>query len=190
MNEFSEAIKGLTDIPIALLSFVLFLLIRKKGKKQWSRIFLFVAVAGFLGAIVHTFRVSVWQMRLLWIVLYVFLFELVRRFALAATSYISGKSSGEKKLVYGMEAAAYLISVTVLFLFPGYDIYAFVVFAAILFVRVLVCLIKTKNAPKDMWALILFLVLPIALQALADFIPYAVYLILFPSFVPIRIVID
>lgn len=174
LNEMAEALKGFTDIPIALISLLFFILLLKGERNEWRGVFLLTTVAAFMGAAVHILKFENSEKTLIWVILYVLLFELIRRFSLAMINFITEKNSYEKSAVYLFESVLYLTAVFGLFYFPKYDIFALVAFSALAFIRVSVCLFKTKRPKKSAVLLMFILLLPIVLQALSKLIPYAV----------------
>ncbi len=167
-------LKGLTDLPIALISLVFALLLAKKTDKQWSILFFFIATGGLLGTVVHTFALSVLLNRLIWVVLYVILFEIVRRFALIMVWCASGEKQKERIPVYATECVVY--AVTLIFLFQGSidSIYVFVVFAALILFRTVVAMLKFRRTPLKVNLFVAGLLVPLLLQAVSDLLPYAV----------------
>ena len=173
MAQFYEMLKGLSDVPIALISFVFGLLLLKK-KKEWSSLFLLIAVSAVLGAVVHTFDFPRAWNRAIWIVLYIFLYELIRRFAHLMVCYVSGKTDKERTPVYILEAVLYAVTLIFMFCVDINDIYVFVVFAAVMLVRVACAFVRFRPVPFKAGLLMAVLIFPLALQALEAVIPYAV----------------
>ena len=173
MAELYEMLKGLSDIPIALISFVFGLLLWKK-RKEWSLLFLLIAVSAVLGAVVHTFDFPRAWNRVIWIVLYIFLYELIRRFAHLMVCYVSGKAERERTPVYILEAVLYAVTLVFMFCVDINDIYVFVVFAAVMLVRVACASVRFRPVPFKAGLLMAVLIFPLALQALEAVIPYAV----------------
>ena len=175
MTDLAEMLKGLTDIPIALLAGIFGILLHKKESKKWAFLFFLICVSGILGALVHTFEMPKLLKNVLWIILYVFLFELIRRFAKLVADYVSGKEEKEKIWVYISEI--FLYAVTVIWMFAVEkinDIFIFIIFAFIMFVKIVVCLLKCEKVPNKLKLLMIMLFFPIILQALCNVIPYAV----------------
>lgn len=174
MNELNEALKGFSDIPISVISFVFFLLLSKKENRSWKNIFLLVSLSSFIGALVHIINFGNLIKNIIWIVLYVLLFELVRRFSLQFISFIKGKNEREKTIIYVFEIVFYVVAAIGLFFYPKYDILAFVAFSFIVFLKVLICFITIKKVPSDAKLLIILLLFPIVLQIFSRIIPFAV----------------
>lgn len=173
MAQLYEMLKGLSDIPIALIALVFGVLLRKKNK-EWSSLFLLITVSAVLGAVVHTFDFPrVWN-RVIWIVLYIFLYELIRRFAHLMVCYISGRAERERTLVYILEALLYGVTVVFMFAVSINDIYILVLFALIMLVRVVTSMVKFAPALFKARLLMAVLLFPLVLQALEEVIPYAV----------------
>lgn len=55
---FEEMLKGLTDLPISLLSAVLGCLLLHKKADDWKKIFFLTAAASLMGAILHIFIIE------------------------------------------------------------------------------------------------------------------------------------
>lgn len=174
MNELPEMLKGLTDIPLALLSAVFCIILMKKQKKSWSVLFLLIFVSAFLGTAVHVFSMSFALYCIVWIILYALLFESIRIFTTLMVGYISGIKAKKNTVVFVIEAVLYAAAVVMLFIPDIYDIYALVAFMIIMLARVFICVINSKRIPRYAIPLSIFLILPVCLQALAEFIPYAV----------------
>ena len=174
MNPISEVMKGITDLPLALLAVAFGLLLRKKEKNGWATLFFLVAAAALMGAAVHIIRIRKPYLQLLWVILYALLFESIRRFSLLTVTHISDCPTEEQTAVWAAEAVLYLGSVLLLFLADGRDIYLFVVFMAVMFCRIVVCLIRYGFRPAKVTGLMSLLLVPIVLQALAALIPFAV----------------
>jgi len=175
MSSFSEIMKGATDIPLALLAFILGLLLRKNGSRKWSAVFLLIAAAALLGVAAHLFRFSETAHQLLWIVLYALIFESVRRFSMRMAEYLNGAVIAQRFLFLA-EGVMYLGTVIALFACPGKDIFFFVAFLALEFGEIVVCLVKKHFQPGKAVILSALLLVPIVLQALTHVLSYAVVL--------------
>lgn len=173
MTGLYELLKGLSDIPIAIIALIFGILLWKK-KKQWASLFLLISVSAVFGAVVHSIDFPRGWNRAIWIVLYIFLYELIRRFAYLMVCYVSGKQSAERSCVYIIEAVLYAVTLVFMFTLDINDIYVFVVFAVIMLIRVLIALIKCRPVPFKARLLMIVLLFPLALQALEAAIPYAV----------------
>ena len=174
MNPIAEVMKGVTDIPIALLAFWIGILLLKKEKKEWGGVFLLVAVSGLMGTAVHVFSLPDICRKLLWVVLYVLLFEDIRRFTKLMIAYISGSGEKERRVVWHVEGILYVCAVIVLLVRGRGDIYLLVVFMAAMFWRIIVCLGRSGFSPAKATGLMAMLFVPILLQALDQIIPCAV----------------
>lgn len=172
MTEFTEAAKGFTDIPIALLALVIGILLIKK--KEPAYMFFCIAFSAVLGAIVHSVSMPLLYVNLIWIFLYPLLYECIRRFAHVYISYIRKEKTKEKKPVLLIELLFILINDSVVFADTKYDILILMGFATIMIFRVAVCISKTKNVPKNAMILLVLLPLPVIMQTLEGIVPYAV----------------
>ena len=175
MNEIHEAMKGFTDVPIAALSLLFALLLRKKNaSKDWSALFFLVACAGALGAVVHGLALSRAASAVVWTVLHPFLYESVRRFGLLFPSFIDGKERRSAPAVFAAEIGFYLAGLPILYLFPPNDIYPFAAFAVLIFIQTVVAIVRAPRLPRlAVWFLVL-LAIPLLLQIGETVIPYAV----------------
>lgn len=175
LNTTPEILKGVTDLPIAALALIFGLLLAKKDVgKGWRNLFFLIAVAGVLGAFAHIFDYSPLIYEILWTILYILLFELIRRFAGLMVCYIIGEDRGEMPLVFILEGVIFAVTVLCLFLAPFNEIYIFVVFATIMFLRLIVCLVRCQRRPRLAVILIVSLSAPLAAQILEDVLPYAI----------------
>ncbi len=167
-------LKGLTDLPITLIAFIFAILLVKKTDKQWTILFFLIAVGGLLGTVVHTFALPVLINRLIWIVLYLILLEIVRRFALIMVWCASGEKQKERISVYVAECIMYAVTLILLFRDSIDSIYVFVVFAALIFVKMAVAMLKFRRTTLKVNLFVVGLLVPLLLQAVSDFLPYAV----------------
>lgn len=175
MAGFDEILKGISDVPIAVLALVFGMILRKRKRAEWPDLFLLIAVSAFSGAAVHMFDFPLTANRIIWVFLYVLLFELIRRFALIMTCCISGTGKDERTPVYAAEALLYCVTVAVMFTLDINDILVFVVFAVLMFARVAACFVRYRPSPVRPKVLMLMLSCPLLLQALAPVLPYAVF---------------
>ncbi len=178
MNELPEMLKGLTDIPLALAACLFgILLTRRKAGGKWAALFFLISVSAVLGTAVHVFAMpqAVWTV--VWMILYVLLFEAIRRFGQLMTAYITGQKRQEYRAVRITEIALYLFTVSGMFFLPFNEILVFVFFAVLQFARIMIALIRYPQAPADAKRLPVFVVLPLVIQALSGVIPYAVVMV-------------
>lgn len=127
-------------------------------------VFLLITVSAVLGAVVHTFDFPrVWN-RSIWIVLYIFLYELIRRFAHLMVCYVSGRAERENPLVYILEALLYVVTPVFMFAVNINDIYVFVVFAVIMLVRVSTSMMKFAPVPSKARFLMAVLLFPLGFR--------------------------
>jgi len=174
MNDIHEVMKGATDLPIALIALLIGLLLRKKRSKDWGLLFQLVAVSGLLGAAVHMFALPMLGLQLTWMLLYILLFESIRRFSLLMAGYLSKTQIREKTAVYWTEGILFLAAAVTLFLHQGKDIYFLVVFMVIMVTRIIISLFRTGFASKKANALIVIVLVPVVLQAVAELLSAAV----------------
>ena len=174
MNVFYESVKGFTDLPIALVAAVFGILTLKKSNKNWGIFFLLIAVAGLLGAIAHIISFSQTCKNIIWTVLYILLFECIRRASLLFANYIKQKGEKEKPFLFSAEAVCYLAALCLMFFVGDYDIYILCVFAAISLARTAIPFFRVKTLPRFSVAFVGLLVPPVLFQIFSKAIPYAV----------------
>ena len=175
MNEWYEALKGFTDLPLAVLSLVFALLLRKKGVKNgWPTLFALVAGAAALGAVVHGIALTPFWSTVVWVVLHPLLFESVRRFGLIFATYVDKKDRRSHPVVFAVEAGCYLLCLVLLVTVPPNDIYPFAAFAVLIFIQTVVAMSKAPSFPKRAAWFLVILAVPLLLQIGETVIPYAV----------------
>ena len=77
----AEIIKGLTDLPLAIIAGVFFILLKKRGAgRDWTMLFFYIFIAGLLGCVAHSFTLGKFSHRALWLLLFPVMFELVTVF--------------------------------------------------------------------------------------------------------------
>lgn len=172
----SELLIGLTDLPIALFSILLGMMLKKKNQKEWSSVFLLIGIAGILGATAHSLNLQKLPTIVIWCFLYPCLFESVRRYVLCFSSRLQSKKEAELPFVFVAEIICFVGALgTLVFCFEkNIDILFLVAFAAVEFVRLLLCLFRTKPLSKSALLLLILLLVPLSLQAFSAFIPYSV----------------
>ncbi len=180
MNELYEALKGFTDVPLAILSFIFALLCRKNHtSKDWTTLFFVVAAAALLGAFVHGVALPPLVGALIWVVLYPLLFEAVRRFGVVFGAFADGQNKPSPRPIWIAEILLYIGAVAMMFAIYknaslNFDILVFIAFAVIVFVYTLARMVKSPKLPKLAIAFVVLLAVPVLLQAFEAFIPYAV----------------
>ena len=176
MNEIYESLKGFTDIPIALFALVLGIISAVKFgcKYRWSVLFYIISVSAVFGTVVHAISMKPILLDILWVVLYILLYEAIRRFSHILTDYITGKQSSENRCIVTYEAVLYAVTVVLMFVANVNEIIVFVIFSATMFIRVIVCLFRSKDIPSKAYVLLAVLIFPLLLQAFENLIPYAV----------------
>ena len=173
MTALPELLKGLTDLPLALLAAAFALSLHGKRRTAWARLFWEICAAALLGVAAHSFALPPAAHLALWLVLYALLFACVCGFdARLSTVILGGAPAGR-----AMRCAAlcgYLAAAVTLLLRCGWDIYFLVAYAAAAFCRLFVCLARRHFRPCAVLWLLLLLLAPIALQAAAAVLPFAV----------------
>lgn len=174
MNEFQEAIKGFTDLPIAVVALIFSVMLKRKGKESFAELFGLTALSAVAGALVHIFKFTSTAKNLIWIGLYLALFEAIRRFAYLMSNYIKAEQKPEKIFFYSLEGVLYLLAV-VLMLFAGkFDMACLLVFGAVNVLRILISAVKSKRMPLKVVMLLVFAVFGIAFQFSSGTLPFAV----------------
>lgn len=174
MYEFSEAIKGFSDIPISVIALVLGLFARKRETtKGFSLLFILVSFAAFVGALVHIFKVPHIVKTAVWVFLYFVLYECVKRFTFLFVKYIK-KGENTPKFISFAEYPFYLLSVIFLIFVKDYDMLFFVFFSAVCIITITYILIKEKRITRNVLIFILIIPVVVLFQAFSRFIPYAV----------------
>lgn len=77
-------------------------------------------------------------------------------------------------LVFILEGVIFSVTVLCLFFAPFNEIYIFVVFMAIMFLRLIVCLVRCKDRPRLAVILLVSVSAPFIAQTLEDVVPYAI----------------
>lgn len=174
MTEFSEAVKGFTDIPIAALAAVFGMFSAKKHfKAGWTPFFFLLSVTAIAGAAVHIINMPQLAKDIFWTALYIVLFECVRRFAKLMCALLGGGDCGFHAEL-AAEALLYICAVLFMFFLHKYDMLFFALFCVIELVKLVFCAVRAKTVPKAVYLLVSLLVFPIMLQVFSKQIPYAV----------------
>lgn len=166
MTQFVEAAKGLTDLPIAVLSLIFAVLSFKKDNNKWGLVFLLTGVSGILGTVVHTFILTDLVKNIIWTVLYIILFESIRRFAVCLIALVR-KPENQEKILTAAEIVLYFVCIILLYLNGKTDILVLLVFAVICLCTLVYDLIKYKYKGKEIYMLFGFLCIPVVLQVFA-----------------------
>ncbi len=173
LQPFAEMLKGFTDLPIVLLAlwFGLQLWRRYHGAGGWAALYLLIAISGIFGAVVHIFVFPRQARNGIWVVLYVFLYELVRRASFLLCRVGQESPQKESRFVFAAEGVFYVVTVIGLFVFTFNEIYIFALFAALALGRALITLSKIKPPRKLLW-LFGLLGAAVAVQLLTAVSPY------------------
>ena len=169
-----EFYKGITDIPLVLVAGFFAIFLKKfDDKKNWSSFFMTLAGVAFIGAVVHIFTMDDLYHKIIWAVLYILLYEVIRNLVVVIGEYITGQAWRYPKLMWIAEAVFVFFSLGFLFTNSKYDIYVFVAFCVINLAWVIYFVGKNKLTTK----FILFIaacIVSVALQLLKEIVPYAV----------------
>lgn len=173
-----ELWKGLTDLPLAVAPLILFFLLRrdKGAQREWKYCFLLLAASAAMGTAVHCFVLPEGLRRGLWVMLFALMFELVRAYTHRIVCYIRRREETEKRAVRLIELLLYLAAAGLNVAVGEHGIYFFVVFSALLIVRMTVCAVKSPDTPRRFWTVTGILAAGLALQALKAVFPFGVVL--------------
>ena len=171
-----ELLKGLTDLPVAIVAIICGLLLYNKKDKEHhdSGMFFLVAFCAIFGIVVHSFKMSTKLNAILWGILYLFLYELVGTFSVELVKLCTGKDVKAKGFIHLLEVICCIASWVCLYKANDIDIYIFVFFAAVALID---CLIDIKRQGKfNILAIFLFIfaILAMLAQGLKTIIPHGV----------------
>ena len=172
----AEMMKGLSDLPVFLITLILGLVLLKE-KKAAYRLFLTVAVAALLGNVVHSYQIEKTTEKILWVILYVLMYECVRLFAIFTAGHLRKPETlnpVETKVIVLSEVVFCLGSIILELIDSPADIYLYVVFAAAVATFLFIETRKQREEAKKMYILMLILIAAIALQALKGISEYLV----------------
>ena len=176
LNSFAECLKGLTDVPLAVIALILGIILRCNTavRRGWSDLLFLIALSALLGIAVHTFAIPRPYLSILWLVLYPALFELVRLFSQLIMECVSGDRMKEKCLVRMIELVLCTVAVVLNFMANEADIFVFALFCFMLLFRMLACILRCKGAPGRVTVLLILLTVSLLLLALKYVIPNSV----------------
>ncbi len=174
MNEIHEALKGFTDMPIALICILFGVLSGRIRAKKYASLYFCIAPAAVLGAVVHIFRMPPTARDIVWVVLYPLLYESVRRFTMLFTAYITGREKPESRVVLLTEAVLCLLSIGLMLFLHRYDMLVFLGFGALCVIRIAAAVIASRRLPWKAGIMLAGVPIPLLLQAFSERIPYAV----------------
>lgn len=167
MNSIIEAAVGLSDLPIAVLSLIFSILSKKNGKKEWSIVFLFTGICAIIGTVAHTFAFSKFMYKLIWTVLYILLFDTVRRYILLFTNLIR-KTDNIKKYIITIEISLYLICLFFLYIIEKYDILILILFSALCLCLLFCNIFKYRYINKYLISIFVLISVSVILQILSN----------------------
>ena len=180
MNELYEALKGFTDLPLAVLAFLFAVLCKKHATpKGWATLYAIIGVAATLGAFVHGVALPPLVGALVWVVLYPLLFEAVRRFGVVFAAAVDHTYKPSPRGVFIAELLFYLAALAALFLLLpyqilNYDILLFAIFAVLIFIQTAIRIFRAPKLSKLTVLFLALLAIPLLLQIFESVIPYAV----------------
>lgn len=173
MNEFYEAIKGFTDIPLALVALVLGILSKRNKKEDWGDLFLLIFMTSIIGTATHTFVLPEILWRALWSVTFAGLFEIDYIFTKLFSNYLNSSVEFNVRRFRYLQLAFCLAAILAVAGFGRKEMMIFVAYSFCCFAHLAKCAFMTSTVHKKA---ILFISLPLLLmmQAFNTVIPYAV----------------
>ena len=174
IDSIEELYKGLTDLPIALLAIIFGVLLFRK-KNECYKVFALLSISAILGAFAHSINLSKVAYIVTWAILYIFLYELVKRASQLICEYLEHEKVCYPKIINISEVILYIASVVFLFMQNDLDIYCLVVFGVVCIVWI-VKVISARTVPSKLWYLLVFAVLALCFQGLKTIIPNGVVL--------------
>ena len=171
-----EILKGLTDVPLALIALILGILLIRKAhvRQEWKYLFCILFPSAVLGVIVHTFSIHGTLYIIIWLVLNVLMFELIRTFAHLMKNYVEKNQEEEKKITYVYEGILLIASEILVFIKPDKSIYLFVIFSVICIIRIFVVMFTEGGISTKITIMMMVFLLALILQALKARFPAGV----------------
>ena len=170
-----ELLKGLSDIPLAVLAVVFCVILFKNRavRKGWPVMFIFLAVSAVMGTALHCFSIAEPRNSRLWAILLALMFESVRQFSFLMVSNMEPAFCSEKRSVQSAEAIILIIAVWLEFSSSRKGIFAFVAFSMLMLARIFIRMIKFPHSSK-INVIFILLFSGALLQSFRDVIPGAV----------------
>lgn len=176
----SEAAKGISDLPIAILSFVFFSVLAKDGKKShWTPVFGLLSIVSLLGAVAHIFEFSYISHNILWSIVY-----LVMDITILLTHYAFVSDATEnrepvkkhKKMLQIISAIAYPIILVFLWAVPDthLDMIVFVIYAFLMILPIILVSFKKSPIARKLRCIVLMLLITGILQGFKPFQSFSI----------------
>ena len=164
-----EILKGLTDLPICILSIIFMILIYRKNKKSKSfYAFLFLSIASLGGILLHCFKVTEPFLSICWVIECILLMKVVLMFIFLILNK-------DIKKIFKILLIILIIPIILSRIFlPRLDIYFVTVYSSILLIYMLYIMYKEKIKIKNQKKIIIVLILTVISQIIKDLIPYGV----------------
>ncbi len=174
MNGFYEALKGFTDVPIALVALVLGILSKRNQRKEWGDLFLLIFLTAILGTAAHAFALSEALWRAIWVVVFAGMFEIDFMFTKLFSRYVNSSILFNEKRFRLMQIVFCLAAVIAVAGFGHKEMLIYVVYSFCCLAFLAKCFIRTRNVPKKATFFVSLLPVLLLLQAFNAVIPYAV----------------
>lgn len=170
----NEILKSLTDVPIAIVALVLGIYAGRNRKKEYEYFFLLITAAAIIGTVAHATDLPLGIYRVVWVILYLLLFEIVFRFSSIFCLYIDNSREYPKKQFRILELILFVCASITVVIIDRYDIYFFVIFDVICLTFLIMRMVKAKKLKPKVKIILLLAAIALILQGLTDLIPYVV----------------
>ena len=164
-----EALKGLTDLPIFILSIIFMVLIYKKNKKSKTFIaFLILSIGSLFGVILHCIKIIEPILSICWVIECFILMTIFNMFVFLLINK-------DIKKVFKIIPIVLLIPIILSRIFINkLDIYFVILYGVLVLIHMSYIIIKEKIKFKNKKKIIIILTLTIISQILKDVIKYGV----------------
>lgn len=177
MSGIDEALKGFTDIPIALVAFALFLCARKHKKPEdLAVLFLMISLTALVGAVMHIFVFPTAAGRIVRVLMHTLMYDAIFRFIVMFTVYLCDEHNLNVRHLRMLGVFLYICSAAAVLIFEDYDMLFFIAFASVGVVLFIISIVKAKGLRPA--AALLFSLLPVLLllQSFSGRLRFAVVL--------------
>ena len=164
-----EILKGLTDLPIFIISIIFMILIYRKNKKSKAFMaFLILSIASLFGVILHCIKIEETILSICWVIECFILMTLFNKFVFLLIN-------NDIKKIFKVIPIVLLIPIILSRIFiKELDIYFVILYGLLVLSYMFFIIIKEKIKFKNKKKLILLLILAIISQILKDIIKYGV----------------
>lgn len=173
-----ELWKGFSNAPTMLCAilFTVLLIVQYKKKNyssKWILLFACLIPASAIGITVHALLLPDTTRRILWVILYVFLYEIISLFHLLMMQYLTnGEKSGTLfRILRILQIGGVIASSVLACLDNPADIYIFAVYTLLLFVPVPIYAFRGKTASGKVKILMFILSIALVFQLIKDILP-------------------